>query len=93
VDGQETFAALYEAMLAAKHTIFITDWWLSPEIYLIRDGLALHPQHRLDNVLKQKAEQGVRVYILLWNETKIALSLCSGKVKKKLEVILQWLTP
>ncbi len=42
-----------KAILAAREEIFITDWWLSPEIMLIR------PSHddsmRLDNLLGKRA--------------------------------------
>jgi hypothetical protein len=30
---------------------------------------------RLEKVLKQKAQQGVRIYIILWKETDIAIKV------------------
>ena len=36
VDGEEYFADLYKNLMEAKDTIFITDWWMSPEVWLIR---------------------------------------------------------
>ncbi len=42
-----------KAILAAREEIFITDWWLSPEILLVRpcdDG-----SMRLDNLLGKRA--------------------------------------
>ena len=47
-------AAVAEVIEAAKEEIFITDWWLSPEIYLKR-GLDFTPALRLDYLLKRKA--------------------------------------
>ncbi len=45
--------AVAKAILAAQEEIFITDWWLSPEIMLIRpygdDSM------RLDNLLGKRA--------------------------------------
>lgn len=36
VDGRDYFWALSRAILLAKETIYIHDWWLSPELYLRR---------------------------------------------------------
>lgn len=36
VDGNKYFSDVYDAILLAKETVFITDWWLSPELYLKR---------------------------------------------------------
>ena len=41
-------------------------------------------QNRLDFVLKKKADQGVKVYVLPWSETKIAIDLASANVKSYL---------
>ena len=54
VDGSSLFSAIAEVIEAAKEEIFITDWWLSPEIYLKR-GLEFDPQKRLDHLLATKA--------------------------------------
>ncbi len=43
-----------DAITAARDEIFITDWWLSPEIYLKR-GADFAPAMRLDRLLKKKA--------------------------------------
>uniref|UniRef100_A0A8C4SS35 phospholipase D n=1 Tax=Erpetoichthys calabaricus TaxID=27687 RepID=A0A8C4SS35_ERPCA len=71
------------ALEVAKEEIFITDWWLSPEIFLKRpvvDGNAW----RLDCVLKRKAEQGVRIFVLLYKEVEVVLGLNSEYTKKTL---------
>ena len=51
--------ALAKAILSAREEIFISDWWLSPEIILIRpfedDSM------RLDNLIGKRA---VRLEIL-----------------------------
>lgn len=40
--------------------IFITGWWLCPELYLKRP-FPNHPSSRLDALLEEKAKQGVQV--------------------------------
>lgn len=44
--------------------IFITDWWLCPELYL-RRPFHLHGSSRLDALLEAKARQGVQVLLAL----------------------------
>eukprot|EP01094_Clydonella_sp_ATCC50884_P025320 TRINITY_DN660_c1_g1_i1.p1 TRINITY_DN660_c1_g1~~TRINITY_DN660_c1_g1_i1.p1 ORF type:complete len:818 (+),score=198.65 TRINITY_DN660_c1_g1_i1:184-2454(+) len=89
VDGETTFQAMYESMSNAKYRIFITDWFLSPQVFLCRPANSTGPrppdEYRLDIVLKKAAERGVLVYVLPWNETKIALNLDSEYVKECLE--------
>ena len=36
VDGEAGFLAMYKALKEAKHTVFITDWFLSPQVHLYR---------------------------------------------------------
>lgn len=47
-------SAVCDVIMEAKEEIFITDWWLSPEIYLKR-GLDFTPSLRLDLLLQKKA--------------------------------------
>lgn len=57
---------MQKAILNAKHSVFITDWWLSPELYLSRpvamgeDNL-MNRESRLDLVLKNVADRGIQV--------------------------------
>ncbi|OWZ44706.1 phospholipase D [Cryptococcus neoformans c45] len=84
VDGHDYFWALSEAIDSAKECIMIIDWWLSPELQLRRPA-ALFPQWRLDRLLKKKAEQGVRVYVQVYKEVDISMSLSSKHTKHALE--------
>lgn len=43
-----------DALENAKEEIFITDWWLSPEIYLKRPAIVAD-HWRLDKLLQRKA--------------------------------------
>ncbi|KAN0129506.1 phospholipase D [Lactarius tabidus] len=65
VDGRDYFWNLSRAMLLAKDTIYIHDWWLSPELCLRRPGM---PKYRLDNLLEKKAQEGVKIFIILYQE-------------------------
>ncbi|XP_044748826.1 phospholipase D2 isoform X3 [Coccinella septempunctata] len=83
VDGKSYMSSVADALENAKEEIFITDWWLSPEIYLKRPVIDGH-YWRLDNVLKRKASQGVKVFILLYKEVELALGLNSYYSKQTL---------
>ncbi|MEQ2299139.1 hypothetical protein AMECASPLE_012382, partial [Ameca splendens] len=82
VNGKDYFADLADALEQAKEEIFITDWWLSPEIFLKRPATDNH--WRLDEILKRKAEQGVKVCILLYKEVEVALGINSDYSKRTL---------
>ncbi|EDO43750.1 predicted protein [Nematostella vectensis] len=80
VDGASYFDSVALALQEAREEIFITDWWLSPEIYLrrpVREG----DYWRLDQILKRKAELGVKVYVLLYKEVELALTINSAYTK------------
>ena len=53
LNGQSYMEAVAKAIQAAKEEIFITDWWLSPEIMLIRPSN--DSSMRLDNLLGKRA--------------------------------------
>jgi phospholipase D1/2 len=44
-------------------------WFISPELYLRRPP-AFYPEWRLDKLLKKKAEQGVKVYVIVYEEVR-----------------------
>lgn len=82
VNGHGYFSDLADALEQAKEEIFITDWWLSPEVFLKRPATGTY--WRLDKILKRKAEQGVKVCVLLYKEVELALGINSGYSKRKL---------
>ncbi|ODO00720.1 phospholipase D [Cryptococcus wingfieldii CBS 7118] len=84
VDGHDYFWALSEAIDGAKESIMILDWWLSPELQLRRPA-AKFPEWRLDRLLKKKAEQGVRVYVQVYKEVDVSMTLSSKHTKHALE--------
>ncbi|CAL4122887.1 unnamed protein product, partial [Meganyctiphanes norvegica] len=83
VDGARYMWDVADMMERAQEEIFITDWWLSSEIYLKRPDLTGHTW-KLGEVLKRAAERGVRVYIMLYKEVKLALGISSFLTKDTL---------
>lgn len=86
INAHEYYKDLAYDLERAKSEIYITDWWMSPEVYLIRpiktklvigeDGNPkeeLDTYWRLDQILKRRAERGVKIYILLYREFEQAL--------------------
>jgi len=86
VDGHDYMWAVSEMIDRAKEAIFILvcvitlrfivahhllqqDWWLTPELYLRRPP-AYFPEWRIDHLLKKKAEQGVKVHIVVYKEVR-----------------------
>lgn len=53
------------SLLMAKEEILISAWKLSPKVLLTRPPL---PPLRLDQILRYKAHQGIKIYILLYQE-------------------------
>ncbi|XP_061661657.1 phospholipase D1-like [Syngnathoides biaculeatus] len=80
VNGKTYMEDVADALEEAKEEIFITDWWLSPEIFLKRP-IVEGNRWRLDHVLRRKAQQGVRVYVMLYKEVELALGINSGYSK------------
>ncbi|XP_016172953.1 phospholipase D zeta 2 [Arachis ipaensis] len=83
VDGKAAFEAIASSIQAAKSEIFITGWWLCPELYLKRpfDGFS---KLRLDSLLEEKAMQGVQIYVLLYKEVSLALKINSSYSMRRL---------
>ncbi|KAE8660207.1 Phospholipase D p2 [Hibiscus syriacus] len=86
IDGKAAFDAIATSIEKAKSEIFITGWWLCPELYL-RRPFESNPSSRLDALLEAKAKQGVQIYILLYKEVSIALKINSLYSKKLLHNI------
>ena len=91
-DGESYFADLASKLMEAKESIFITDWWMSPEVWLVRPvpintytSMAFMkrtkketpPYSRLMDILYQCANRGVKVYIQLYAEYTYVLTLDS----------------
>jgi phospholipase D1/2 len=84
VDGCSYMYAVSIALERAKESIWILDWWLSPELYLRRPP-AKNQQYRVDRMLHAAAERGVKVNIIVYKEVTQALTLSSSHTKHHLE--------
>lgn len=80
VDGRDYFWAVSVALERAKETIYIADWWLSPELFLRRPPY-FNQEWRLDQVLKRRAEAGVKIYVVVYREVEAAIT-CNSKHTK-----------
>ena len=65
--------AVSVALERARESIWILDWWLSPELYLRRPP-AKNQQYRLDRMLQAAAQRGVKVNIIVYKEVTQALT-------------------
>uniref|UniRef100_A0A8C2HML4 Phospholipase n=1 Tax=Cyprinus carpio TaxID=7962 RepID=A0A8C2HML4_CYPCA len=83
VNGKTYMEDVANALEEAKEEIFITDWWLSPEIFLKRPVVEGN-RWRLDCTLKRKAQQGVRIFVMLYKELELALGINSEYSKRTL---------
>ncbi|KAL8858941.1 MAG: hypothetical protein Q9178_004620 [Gyalolechia marmorata] len=92
VDGQDYFYAVSVALEKAKETIYIEDWWLSPELFLRRPPY-YNQEYRLDQVLKRRAEAGVKIYIIVYKEVAAAVSCNSAHTKHALHALCPEGTP
>ncbi|XP_066578460.1 phospholipase D2 [Amia ocellicauda] len=82
INGRGYMEDVANALEQAREEIYITDWWLSPEVFLKRPATDDH--WRLDQILKRKAEQGVKVCVLLYKEVELALGINSDYSKRTL---------
>ena len=81
VDGEDYFRDVCDALLAAKGAVYITDWWLSPEMSLKRPGANV----RVMDVLRTIAQRKVKIRIHVYKEVSFALALDSHHTKKILQ--------
>jgi phospholipase D1/2 len=72
------------ALEQAQETIYIADWWLSPELFLRRPPHE-NQEWRLDTLLKRRAEAGVKIYVIVYREVEAALTCNSEHTKHALQ--------
>jgi phosphatidylserine/phosphatidylglycerophosphate/cardiolipin synthase-like enzyme len=70
LDGKDYFTYLFEELKTAKSQILLAGWFFSSQLYFPR-GFSVEEyeknQNNLATLLLEKAEQGVSISILLWN--------------------------
>jgi phospholipase D1/2 len=80
VDGRDHMWVVSRALNQAKDVIYIHDWWLSPELYMRRPP-AISQKWRLDRLLKRKAEEGVKVFVIVYRNIDAAIPIDSQYTK------------
>ena len=88
VDGKGYYEDVFVGIENARSDVLIANWWLSPELPLVRPiiGPLATERSRLDFTLKRAADRGVKVYIILFKEF-FALNNSSKHAKKTLEAL------
>ncbi|MGL4948194.1 MAG: hypothetical protein ACRC42_02290, partial [Mycoplasma sp.] len=100
VDGHDYFIEWKKELLKATQSVFITDWWMSPELFLERpvnmdkyeklaqdDTLDVSNGNNLERwceIFKYLTSRGVQVYILVFGEFTLAWTLNSKHTKHML---------
>ncbi|KAI8631907.1 phospholipase D/nuclease [Xylariaceae sp. FL1651] len=84
VDGRDYFWAVSVALDQAKESIYIADWWLSPELFMRRPP-HFNQEWRLDEILKRRAEAGVKIYVIVYREVEAAITCNSEHTKHALQ--------
>ncbi|KAF3479876.1 phospholipase D [Arthroderma uncinatum] len=76
VDGRDYMWVVSRAISQAKDVIYIHDWWLSPELYMRRPA-AISQKWRLDRLLQRKAQEGVKVFVIMYRNINSAIPIDS----------------
>lgn len=80
VDGRDYMWNVSRAISMAKDVIYIHDWWLSPEIYMRRPA-AISQKWRLDRLLQRKAQEGVKIFVIMYRNINSAIPIDSEYTK------------
>jgi phospholipase D1/2 len=80
VDGRDYMWNVSRAISMAKDVIYIHDWWLSPQLYMRRPA-AISQKWRLDRLLKRKANEGVKIFIIIYRNVEAAIPIDSEYTK------------
>ncbi|XP_020242137.1 phospholipase D alpha 1-like [Asparagus officinalis] len=65
---------IFDTIINARHFIYIAGWSVYAKVTLIRDPRSTRNQQTLGELLKMKANQGVRVLMLVWDDrTSVSL--------------------
>lgn len=80
VDGRDYMWNVSRAINMAKDVIYIHDWWLSPQLYMRRPA-AISQKWRLDRLLRKKAREGVKVFIIIYRNVEAAVPIDSEYTK------------
>jgi phospholipase D1/2 len=80
VDGRDYMWNVSRAISMARDVIYIHDWWLSPELYMRRPP-AISQKWRLDRLLQKKAQEGVKIFVIVYRNINTAIPIDSEYTK------------
>lgn len=80
VDGRDYMWMVSRAISMAQDVIYIHDWWLSPELYMRRPAV-ISEKWRLDRLLKRKAQEGVKIFVIVYRNVEQAIPIDSEYTK------------
>ncbi|TVU37811.1 hypothetical protein EJB05_11148, partial [Eragrostis curvula] len=68
---------IFDAISNARHLVYITGWSVYTEIKLVRDGSRQHSGGgiTIGELLKKKAREGVRVLMMVWDDSSSPFNL------------------
>ena len=103
VDAKDYYEDLFQNLMDAKDSIFITDFWFSPELFLrrpVEENIYKEMARqniltkdfgknisRIMDILDYKAKQGLKIYLLIYYEWSISLPVYSKYAEKVLNEI------
>lgn len=79
VDGEAAMVAIGESLRAAETSIWITDWMLTPNVVLQRDGAG--KGETLFTILEKAARRGVQVRVLLYDSVDMMEKTDTGDIE------------
>ncbi|GAB7355611.1 hypothetical protein MBLNU459_g6337t2 [Dothideomycetes sp. NU459] len=83
VDGRDHMWQVSRAIDNARSFVYIHDWWLSPELYMRRPA-AISQKWRLDRLLLRKAQEGVKIFVIVYRNIESAIPIDSEYTKASL---------
>ena len=78
VQGRDYYWYLHDCLKRAQKEIYISAWWLIPEVDLKRPIEKYGDKSSLKQILLEKAAQGVKIYILLFGSWMTNIILRNG---------------
>ncbi|XP_010462361.1 PREDICTED: phospholipase D alpha 4-like [Camelina sativa] len=94
LDARNLWEDVYKAIESARHLVYIAGWALNPNLVLVRDDETEIPHAvgvTIGELLKRKAEEGIAVRVMLWNdETSLPMIKNRGVMRTNVETALAY---
>ncbi|XP_010501124.1 PREDICTED: phospholipase D alpha 4-like [Camelina sativa] len=94
LNARNLWEDVYKAIESARHLVYIAGWALNPNLVLVRDDETEIPHAvgvTIGELLKRKAEEGIAVRVMLWNdETSLPMIKNRGVMRTNVETALAY---